>query len=204
LIDINAISKTTRKDNVIKFTDGLKEYRFNLSKSTLYQRFDLKSQPLDSFKVRILDNPLELLSELLNKENKSTKSLKAGTNFIYLPLYSTTAGDNYGLVPKRSGLNQWNANGRKRNCDEVYIPVPRIIHKNFPEFLPANNDLQFQIKLPNGTSLPAKLCQQGSKGLMSNPNKLLGKWLLRSVFRLREGELATKQTLLKAGIEDVL
>jgi len=32
----------------------------------------------------------------------------------------------------KSGLNQWNARGRDRNPNEVYIPIPAEIHKNFP------------------------------------------------------------------------
>lgn len=206
LIDIEAISpaKIRRRKNTIGFSDGVKEYSFNLSKSTLFQRFSLQSAPpLDSFKVRVLDNPLKLLSELLEKNTMTSKILKPGVDFIYLPLYSTAPGSRYGLVRDRSGLNQWNAKGRPRNPNEVYIPVPRVIHQHFSGFLPDNNDIIFEIKLPNGESMSAKLCQQGSKGLMSNPNKALGKWLLRAVFKLNEGELATNQTLLRSGIDSV-
>ena len=41
-------------------------------------------------------------------------------NFIILPLYSVRDNN----VPTKSGLNQWNAAGRKRHPNEVYIPIP--------------------------------------------------------------------------------
>jgi hypothetical protein len=200
-IDTNEIrsNQIKREKNVISFSDHIKEYRFNLSKSTLYQRFQLKDTALDIFEVRILDNPMELLQKLVDKMDATQTTLRGGIDFIYLPLYS----DRDGNVPERSGLNQWNANGRPRHHDEVYIPVPRLIHKQFPGFLPNNNNHIFNIELPNGKILQAKLCQQGSKGLMSNPNKALGKWLLREVFRLNEGELVTNQTLARSGIDSV-
>ena len=37
-------------------------------------------------------------------------------------------------VFEKSGLNQWNAGGRPRHSDEVYIPIPSEIHKNFQGF----------------------------------------------------------------------
>ncbi len=206
LINIDDVCKKgiKRKGNTISFTDNIKEYSFNLSKSTLYQRFKLNQEPLDVFEVLVLDNPIELLRKLLENIGATKPALHAGIDFIYLPLYSTASGNGrYGKVPEKSGLNQWNADGRTRHSDELYIPIPRLIHKNFPKFLPDNNNIIFTIELPNGQKLQAKLCQQGSKGLMSNPNRALGHWLLRDVFRLEEGELATNDTLLQSGIDSV-
>ena len=39
---------------------------------------------------------------------------------------------------------------------------------------------------------------------MSNPNNLLGEWLLRKVFELPEGTLVTYDMLLKFGIDSVV
>ena len=57
--------------------------------------------------------------------------------------------------------------------------------------------------LPNGNELSAKLCQAGSKALMSNPNLELGKWLLREVINLKEKELLTFEKLQVIGIDSV-
>ncbi|MDY4809999.1 MAG: hypothetical protein SO205_07990, partial [Bulleidia sp.] len=46
--------------------------------------------------------------------------------------------------------------------------------------------------------------QSGDKAIMSNPNKILGKWLLRDVFQLPEGTVITYDDLLKFGVDSVL
>jgi len=108
--------------------------------------------------------------------------------YVILPLYSVKTK----TVPLRSGLNQWNAEGRIRDKDEVYIPVPKRIHEKYPFFFP---DDSFVLELPNGQKLSAKLCQAGSKGLMSNPNSALGKWILRDILKKKPGELVIMSDL---------
>ncbi|MFS1982623.1 restriction endonuclease PLD domain-containing protein [Vibrio breoganii] len=118
---------------------------------------------------------------------------------VILPLYSKIKGKH---VPERSGLNQWNARGRARHPDEVYIPIPAAVHKESPTFFP-ERDEPFDLNLPNGTKLSSKVCQQGRKALMSDPNRALGNWLLRSVFKLSEYELLTLEHLTKIGFDSV-
>ncbi|MEG2013232.1 MAG: hypothetical protein RR063_08510, partial [Anaerovoracaceae bacterium] len=89
-----------------------------------------------------------------------------------------------------------------RNEDEVYIPIPAWIHKAFPSFFP-NRDEVFILELPDGNKLSAKVCQDGGKALMSNPNLELGKWLLREVMNLKERELLTYEKLLVLDIDSV-
>ena len=119
---------------------------------------------------------------------------------IFLPLFSDKGGRS---VPERSGLNQWNAKGRPRDFNEVYIPIPSWIHKTYSDFFPPR-DTSFKLKLPNGSTIIAKLCQDGSKALMSNPNSDLGKWLLREVMNLQEGELLTYKKLQEIGLDSVV
>lgn len=116
---------------------------------------------------------------------------------MYLPLY----GKNRKVFPQ-SGLNFWNADGRKRDCDEAYIPAPTDFHKYKPDFFP-KKEVSFNLKLPNQKTLSCKLCQGDSKALMSNPNNALGKWLLRDVLKLKQGELVTIEMLEKYGIDSV-
>ena len=52
--------------------------------------------------------------------------------------------------------------------------------------------------------MEAKLCQDGSKALMSKHNADLGRWLLRDVFDLKEGELLTYEKLEEAGVDSVV
>lgn len=42
------------------------------------------------------------------------------------------------------------------------------------------------------------------KAIMSNPNKILGKWLLRDVFELPENTIVTYDMLEKFGVDSVI
>lgn len=99
-------------------------------------------------------------------------------------------------------MNQWNAGGRKRDLSEVYIPVPKAVHKIHPGFFPSR-DKPFNLHLPSGQVLKSKICQAGDKALMSYSNKELGEWILRKVLRLKEGELLTDVKLQAIGIDSV-
>lgn len=105
-------------------------------------------------------------------------------------------------VPAKSGLNQWNASGRPRSYREVYIPIPTKANEKFPSFFP-NRETFFQLKLPNGTVLNSKVCQENNKALMSNPNTDLGEWVLEEVLGIPYGEVATYNHLITAGIDFV-
>jgi hypothetical protein len=166
-----------------------------LSKSTLSKHFDIPEK-LYRFDITILDNPF-LITDGLAREMAKPTTTKT-TQTIYLPLYSVGSGE----VEKKSGLNQWNASGRKRNADEVYIPIPSVIHKYRPSFLPPRKT-PFILKLPDGRSLTVRVCQENDKALMSDPNKDLGRWLLRDVLKEKEGELITMEKLNAIGIDSV-
>ena len=99
-------------------------------------------------------------------------------------------------------MNQWNAGGRKRDPNEVYIPIPKSIHNNYPNFFPPRDE-HFSLELPDGNVLSAKVCQDGGKALMSTHNADLGEWLLRKVLRKPEGDLVTIDDLDRVGIDSV-
>lgn len=204
-VQIDNIRDVIETTASLSFNDGLNEYSFNKSKTVLQKRFYEPTSQSDymDVPVQILDDPLALLEEVLGESQNSysqRSSLKVkGLHYVVLPLYSVRDQ----CVQERAGLNQWNANGRPRHEDEVYIPVPAKIHRLYPDFFPQNRDTTFNIKLPNGTILNAKMCQSGLKGLMSNPNKELGHWILRNVLRKSPGELVTMNDLYRAGIDSL-
>jgi hypothetical protein len=196
LIDIDSIRDIRKKKNSIFFSDNRHQYNFNLSKSTLLKRFDT-GECIHNFDVEIFDNPLKKLQECFSHIPNETQSQNHIMDSVCLPLYGKDK-----IVPKRSGLNQWNAQGRIRNPNEVYIPIPAKVHECSPSFFPSR-DIPFFLHLPNGDKLNAKVCQDNNKALMSNPNKDLGKWLLRDVLDLAEGELLTYEKLLQIGVDTV-
>ena len=212
MVDIDAICDVEDREASISFNDGINEYSFNKSKSVLQKRFYLPSEYVE-VPVDILGEPLELLAQLLTSTNPDAIHTRPitpiitqvfpseikGVDYVILPLYSKRGVPH---IPERSGLNQWNAKGRPRDVNEVYIPIPKIIHKLYPEFFP-NRDCPFQLILPDGNSLSAKVCQDGGKALMSNPNSALGEWILRKVLRKPIGEVVTIDDLYTYGIDSI-
>lgn len=173
---------------------------------------------LDTFEVEIMDDPYSFLLNLrAETEMQRDADLREDTEHtavqhapqLCLRLYSVRAnGEKY--VAERSGLNQWNAGGRRRNPNEIYIPYQKADRDRCPDFFPPR-DTVFSLKLPDGTIIPAKVCQEADvnnpligKAIMSNPNKMLGKWLLRNVFELPEGTVVTYDMLEMFGIDSVI
>ena len=212
LIDMDSIKlNKNQSKNTIKFSDKFNDYSFSLSKNTLLQRFDTREENIISqFSVEMLENPFKLLKSLHKNILYSDTEQPEDDNYIILPLYSVRDNN----VPEKSGLNQWNAGGRKRHPNEVYIPIPSWIHDVFDEFFvyakerkrrgeSAKNSPSFEVELPNGHKMKCKVAQSGGKALMSDPNKDLGKWILRDVLGLPERRLVTMELLKEIGIESV-
>jgi hypothetical protein len=203
IIDIDNIHSVRDSNASLQFEDGNNFYSFNYSKSTLFRKFII---PENAFRlpIDIIEDPYSLLLELF-EENKNLKTatdkLIKGENYVILPLYGLFKGEKF--IFERSGLNQWNANGRKRDFGEIYIPIPALIHLKYRNFFP-KRDQDFTLQIPTGEVLTAKVCQENSKALMTNPNKALSDWLLRRVLQLAEGELATIEKLDKLGFDSVI
>src|SRR5690606_26198489 len=70
-------------------------------------------------------------------------------------------------------------------------------------FFPERDQL-FELKIPTGEVFSAKVCQDNSKALMTNPNKALSDWLLRKVFQVKEGELLTIEKMNELGFDSVI
>lgn len=197
-IDIENIKFIKQNTASLQFEDGRNLYSYNFSKSTLFRKFYI---PQNAFRlpVEIIDAPYNLLLQLFN-DVSSLKEIQH-KEFVILPLYGYKNKEKF--VFEKSGLNQWNAGGRKRDLSEIYIPIPAEIHKNFPTFFPPR-DKVFNLEVPTKEVLQAKVCQDNSKALMTNPNKALSDWLLRKVLQLNEGELATIEKLNKLGFDSVI
>ncbi|MBQ9291851.1 MAG: restriction endonuclease [Campylobacter sp.] len=195
-INLDKINSIKQTKAGITFKDDLHEYSFNASKSTLFRKFEI---PSDTFwrEVKILENPFDLLLNLVTKNATVTTKRE----FVIIPLYSYKKGEKF-VYPK-SGLNIWNAGGRKRDLNEIYLQNPSEVREIKPNFFP-NLETSFNLRTPDGEILSAKICQQGGKAIMTNPNKALSKWLLRKVLKLNEGELLTYERLKILGIDCVI
>ena len=209
-IDIDNLSIIPNRGNVNNtyFTDGKHVYHFSVSKNTLYMIFE-NMELLDTFDVEIMDDPYNFLMTLMYGEDEvptheefSRSEQTTQLPQVCLRLYSTKS-DNTKFVAEKSGLNQWNAGGRQRNPNELYIPYPAEDRARTSGFFP-DRDTVFNLTLPDGSVIPAKICQQDGKAIMSNPNKILGEWLLRNVFELPEGTVVTYEMLQRFGVDSVV
>ena len=188
-----AISKWPAQTHGVFFTDGKSNYNYNTSKNVLFKEFKLAPKA-KVIELAIFDDIFDRVSSWFEVSKKSGLSVsdnsgkellivggpstpKPGVDYVILPLYSTR-GDEKNVAPK-SGINHWNAGGRARKFGETYIPIPSEIHLRYPKFFPAR-DLKFDLVLPNsGTLMPSKVCQEGGKALMSDPNTTLGHWIMK-------------------------
>ena len=203
IVDIANIQPTDRHGKVVSkwptqargvfFTDGKSNYNYNTSKNVLFKEFKLALRP-KMIELAIFDDIFDRVKSWFEVSKESGLSvtdylgkqlmlfdepsnLKPGVDYVILPLYSTRGDKKY--VPAKSGINQWNAEGRARKFGETYIPIPIEIRRRFPKFFPAP-DVKFDLVLPNrGTLVTSKVCQADGKALMSDPNTDLGHWIMK-------------------------
>jgi hypothetical protein len=187
LIDLDKFSLLSDKDasGNPKFTDGKNLYTFSTAKNTLFKTFELaKHQNSEVIDVRFINNIFEkllagaygLLVPVSEEPLELETAASAVQPHVILPLYSSETGQ----VMEKSGINQWNAEGRVRKFGEAYIPHPIEIRKLHPNFFPPK-DQPFTLRLPDGSEMQAKVCQQGGKAIMTKPNHLLLDWLFKMI-----------------------
>ena len=199
LINMDKINIISNDKTSIKFKDNINEYSYNYAKSTLFKKFIIP-QNHKIIDIQIIDNLLDLILKIFNEYNNF--EITETKDFVILPLYSCLKNENKKYVPEKSGLNQWNAGGRVRKYGEVYIPVPSEIRKLKSGFFPEIDKI-FNLEIPSGDKLKAKICQDNGKALMTNPNVALANWLLKDVLQLKERELLTYRKLEIVGIDSV-
>ena len=202
LIDTNNLRELPERNgrNTYYFTDGIHVYSFNKAKTTLYMTFDCL-ETLDEIPVQISSDPYHILASI---NNSSYKNNVNDSPKLCLKLY-TNSVKRGPYVPMKSGLNQWNASGRKRDENEVYIPFPAHDRKREENinFFPSRGQ-DFNLILPNDKIIKAKVCQDDGKAIMSNPNSDLGKWLLRDVLELKGNQIIDYVLLQKKGFDAVI
>lgn len=196
-VDLDSLKIVSETTKGFDFEDRHCKYRFNRAKSTMYESFPL-DKPMYQFGVSYIENPEDAILKVLDIIDVCPAEKEEET--LTLPLFSARGG---GYVPERSGLNQWNAKGRPRDFDEIYIPYNKSYRFGSTGFFPSR-DTPFDLELPNGKHMSAKICQDGGKAIMSNPNRELGEWLLRDVLRLKEGQLVTMDLLDDKGVNAVI
>lgn len=238
LIDLNKLKNLKPTQSAISWSDGNKDYRYTFGDSQIWQKFDsakYKTLTLNRFDVKIIEDPFSFLLKAYFNLIETTKPAEVDIIEAYLPLYSYKSKK----VEEKSGLNSWNAKPKKkgstklRPLNEIYIPIPKEFHEKHPNFFTKNilespglkpkyegpkNEkpkVRFQLKLPNGKTIPSSLTgaymkhlESGSKSEYNENGKKygqadLGQWLLVDVLGLKEREPVTREWLEKKGTDSI-
>src|SRR5699024_8184933 len=211
LIQMDSLKLLNNKGGTFTFTDSLNNYKFYTSKSVLLKEFNAsKNFILEQVPIVNYDDPFELLRMI---ELPTDDKLYDTKDVIFLPIYS----DRNMKVEEKSAFNAWNAasknkgSGIPRPVFEAYITIPRWIHQTKPNFFgfdalnkqKRNNATPFNLHLPDGRIIKAIVTQDGGKSLQTNPQSVLGKWILHDVLGLKERELLTMDHLIKLGVDSL-
>lgn len=210
LIQLDSLKIIDSNRGTFHFTDGLNNYKFYTSKSVLLKEFDAtESKILQQIPIIQFDDPFELINSI-NLPSQETPKVE---EVIYLPIYS----DSSFQVEEKSGFNAWNAAPKAKGTSylrpdfEAYIPIPRWIHYVFPCFFgfDALNDIErnrsegFKLHLPDGRNISGIVTQSSGKSLQTNPQNILGKWILHDVLGLKARELLTMKRLNELGVDSL-
>lgn len=213
-IDSLKIIKVNNNKGVFDFEDKHKKYKFYASKSVLLQEFDASPSIIShTIPITQFTDPFELLAQI--QVDNTPSSTHEKDNLIYLPIYS----DRSYKVEEKSGFNASLAAPKAKGSNiprpnyEAYIPIPIWIHQLFPSFFGFNAlDPQerrkaaatgFNLHLPNGDKITAIVTQDNGKGLQTNPQSILGKWILHDVFGLQPKEPLTMEKLQLLGVDSL-
>jgi HKD family nuclease len=115
--------------------------------------------------------------------------------------------DNTGKVPEKSGLNWWNASGRPRKPDEVYIPIRKsalIAMRNVLGFVKRGDEIDAITH--DGFTFKVKFAGSEAKDGIDPKNlessgelTIFGKWILRKALKICPYTLVTKEILERYG-----
>jgi len=210
LVQLDSLKLKNQNGKTYTFTDGLNMYKFYASKSVLLKEFDAsKNNVLKRIPIVQFDDPFELLRMI----QLPVQTKEESKDVIYLPIYS----DVKMKVEEKSGFNAWNAASKTKGSGilrpefEAYIPIPKWIHHTYPMFfgfdalnkIERNSALPFNLQLPDDRKIKAIVTQDDGKSLQTNPQSILGKWILHDVLGLQPRELLTMDHLTKLGVDSL-
>ncbi|MEY8346656.1 NgoFVII family restriction endonuclease [Niallia circulans] len=211
LVQEDSLKLISSNGKTFSFTDGLRNYKFYASKSVLLEEFDAsKPNIITTVPIRQFDDPFELLQTIDFTEDKTIQKVE---EVIYLPLYSDVSF----TVEEHSGFNAWNGKPKTkgsltpRPVFEAYATIPSWIHRLFPRFFAIDafnkNEIKnsdgFNLHLPDGRIIQARCTQENGKSLQTNPQSILGKWILHDVLGLGAREVLTLKRLNDLGVDSL-
>lgn len=223
LVNINKIRNTVLNDKSFEWEDDNKKYKYTFGDSQIWMKFGENGDHTinDEIKVSILKDPFSFLRNAFN-DDKGVLVKNKFQDALYLPLFS----DRDKKVQEKSGLNTFftkpKTKGSKKARDfyEAYISIPKFIwnenpywlgnsinltdSKSYENKINGKKSIQIMLHLPDGNTMKAIICQQGFKALQTNPQNILGKWLIRDILGFdREQESENHEPIHQITMEDL-
>lgn len=236
LVNMDKITPVKLTNTSFEFTDGYKDYKYTFGDSQVWMKFGKEmtdTHVLETLDVDIMPDPFLFLKNSFHSYQDKNGILvpqkSVERDYIYLPLYS----DRSKTVPESSGINAWNGlpktsgSQKSRPEGEAYIPIPSKVWQKYPYWVdPAVDMRQYKtyknttgkssypinLHLPDGQVFEALFAQSGFKGLQTNPQNILGKWILsvlgidhpkRVQYDKPATDIVTMDVLRKAGVDSV-
>lgn len=225
LVDLENIKDATIIKSSISFTDGKNSYSFLPSKNTLFKEFNASEKEIvEKVPISFVEDPFKLLEQITINDgekfvidNKITPvAKKYALDSIVLPLYSDEKSGP--VIQKKSGFNASLARPKVKGSNiprpayEAYLAIPKYIHVLKPNFFgfdaldekARNGRKGFELDLPSGKSITARITQDNGKSLQTSPQSILGKWILHDIFGLGEYERLTVERLKELAVDSVI
>lgn len=202
LINMNKLKPGKMTSSSLLFDDGYKRYKFTYSDHEIWMYFgadESDTTALSELPIDILKDPFKFLRDAFQNYHKSgdlyVPDDAKPIDYLYLPLYSYQRKD---VLPS-SGLNAWNGSPKTKGSTicrpegEAYIPIPKALWNKCPFWVDPTVDMRnyheykqktgrssypINLHMPDGQVFQALFAQSGFKGLQTDPQSILGKWIL--------------------------
>ena len=165
----------------------------------------------DNFRIEDINFIIDMLKKILIENTKTAEKKQLRSKLIN---FIENINDDYLANEIKKKVY--------RPVGEVYIPIPdsKNFHKNFPDFFAKDagkleegksslilpkEDRTFKLKfISSGNVIDAYINQDSGKAIQSiDRQDILGEWLLRGVFQLKERELLTAERLAELHINAI-
>ena len=152
---------------------------------------------VDSQDVKV-ENLGIITDSLTTQQPKNLKDIAITKELVELPLFS----EKQQRMHERSGLNWGQRPEYKREPNQAYLPVPKSIHDEHPDFFPPK-DQEFTLLTDDGESFVCVMAQDNRKAIETRyDNSILGRYF-RNRLRIKQGAFVSLEDLVNYGRKSI-
>ncbi len=139
-----------------------------------------------------------ITNSLTTQQPKNIKDIAITKEVVDLPLFS----EKQQRMHERSGLNWGQRPEYNREPNQAYIPVPKSIHDEHPDFFPPK-DQEFTLLTDDNESFVCVMAQDNRKAIETRyDNSILGKYF-RNRLRIGQGSFVRLEDLVNYGRKSI-